>query len=212
MALGFRTRGGPGPRAVYRLVWQHGDTITRVFLMGLVSGVTAVVAASFGVLYLVLRESLTIDESLAYAVAVTSAVFFRSCWDEPLFNIPVTEEYLHRGWWRPASVAYFTERIRYLREWGRNGRFPGSARWAIVAWAVYGMMVIAGIPFVAQFPPDSRATGFFLYFAIVVIVSLVFFFMAGLRNRKLHLLALSRGYDLVSFYPAGRRPRQPPKA
>lgn len=194
------------PLEIARVVWQHGDFWVRTSLAVFIVLVSIALVGAAWVLLWTLSNKLPIEAALAYSVALTSAVFFQGAWTEPMFTSAVVEEYLRRGWWRSDAVPYYRERVRYLTSWGQKGRFPGTLWWGVLGWLVYLTLVLVAIPFITIFPAVGGQAGFFLSFGVSVSVSLVFFLLSGLRNRRLHLEADARGYTLVSLYPRRRHP------
>jgi len=152
-----------------------------------------------------LDHSIPVEIGLSIAVAEASGGLFLPAWIAPLYNPAFIRENIRKGWL--GSPAYFDELMRYVADFGSQGRMPGTIQRGLLAWVVYYALMIAAVPFGYLLSPIIGRNVFYAFLGIDATLSIVFMIIVGLSSRRGLLEAERRGYALLKLYPR-RRGRQ----
>lgn len=189
------------------VVWKVGDIWSKVFLLLFPLVVALAFTLALTTLWaIIVQKSVLLQAGLGLVVAMSSFTPYYAAVTEPLYTTRLVDEFLQRGWWRPESVPYFRERVRYLSALGR-ARFPGCISWGVLGFALYCAMLVTSVPLIsalAQILHDEHLA-FRAFFVLDVCVSFGFLFATLRRIRKLNLGAEERGYPLASLFPRRRK-------
>ncbi len=198
----LRERAGILP--LFRLIWHHGGPRERFFLlMFLITYVLVPLIFALGIL-----ASWPFEVLFSYVLAAVTSAAYIGAMLEALYSLRVLQEGHRRGWWG-RDEAYHMELMRFLESCGEGGLAPGVARWAILAWGAYYLLMAGAIYFAFALLPVLGPWTPYAFSAIALPVVIGLSIADRWRVRNAFREANRRGFYLYELRLAKRKARHP---